>query len=1449
MELKSHITQFTGGMDLDSSISNIPKESWRYAENIRVLTDDDGSTGVLNQMDSIYRYDINSNWQLESIVLGVVSGKSYNFENNYTDVSYVLLYRVIDGEAYNTIVEISNFNQVNLSNVIVCKGYWGITSDVQMVLNCENRDVCKLYITDGETNLKIINIRSGYNREINSGDVDITGECVLSSPILNSFTNGSLPVGQVQYCYQLFSVNGIESAMSPLSDKIIIAPIPTESSKQNGYDSNTTTSSIGVNLDINFSNASSQFNALRLYRIVYTSSIDQPTIYLANESRISSNGSNITIRVTDDGSNSINQLTLEEFNEIRMVDFTAQTICNKDNRLFAANITETTWDVEYDTRAYRCNRKGIVKLNSINSADNISARLTDIVNGTTVIPKEHDCINPLNSLMVYPEPNDDNNYSYSVVNNGQTYVYGGLGRNVSYYFTMTNLIESENETVADSNGVVKMKYDVTTNSSSNSSQRLSLTTSIPNGTNHSISISPGVLNYSNPEIASKALSYQRDEIYRFGAVFYNKKGIASPVHWIGDIRFPSADCYVQDNVYNWSFRPFAFSTDSLSKDTNGAGNPELVSRPIGIRFNFSNIPEEVKAVEIVRCRRTDADRTVVTQGALSKTLQWDNWSTNYDDSLNSRDLRPFTIPGFQNNQQICRIGSDLDGDSANRDDVSVKILANAEYVYDFTSADQCFNKDVQIIRPGDYIIPLYVANSSIESTDKDIQSFRAGLAATFDCTFVANGGIQFQAQERYGESQYDVNYTGALVVASSTRTNDRYGSVFAISDGLDAFWQGDRYGKDNWIIPAAEFKYFKFYDKSNATGFYFPPNDSIRTAAVIDDVTIPANIPNTEAVTTIEDITGKYVDQIGSFSYQNISIGSGEMSSGDSPAKHTMWGIRGVTTLIESQELSETNSEKGLLGYKGIDTNISVNSQTQEYNVYGGSTEMLQDDAWGLSSVLICNIKRPNTSQYGGNSYFSRSNSIYNIHCGFVVSNSNSCSCNVFGGDTYLGILDHTHSSLHFLNDPDGGHTQNMRGYYQTLYPLESSVNVYLRSDEHFLQTADEDTGSVKFMTEVGINFFGSQTEPMYSYNSAYSNTDGASNKVQKGVYDKDFIEYPNRIVVSDIKTAGEITDSWSKFRFADYLDTDNVHGRITNLLNFNGRLFFFQDDALGIAQVNERSLITDENSAQLVLGTGTILGRYDYVVEKYGDSKIRDKSIVTSTSTIYWFDYDKNILCAYNNQIIELSKIKKVQSYINNLEKVDKQSVVSLYDHKYNEVWFNIKGKSLIFNEQTNFFTSFYTHSMDYALQFSDYISTINNNNIYYIHNTYNLKNDRIEDKTCKIQFVINDNYIQTKVYDNVFFDANFDDVKQITSIQFTTKTQYTDPIDYEIIDNREDTYRFFIPREHLDNLETQTKESMSYAARMRGKYLICDYIFDCNEERQMEIPFIKTTYRDSLV
>jgi len=134
-------------------------------------------------------------------------------------------------------------------------------------------------------------------------------------------------------------------------------------------------------------------------------------------------------------------------------------------------------------------------------------------------------------------------------------------------------------------------------------------------------------------------------------VFYNNKNIPSPVHWIGDIRFPSADIE--------GYQPFTFNDNA--ENSNGipplTGGNELISHPLGISFEVNNLPSEVYAYEIVRCNRTITDRTVMTQGLLNRTLNFSGWSSNgYDGftSLGNKDRRPAIMPTFAVNSKYAR---------------------------------------------------------------------------------------------------------------------------------------------------------------------------------------------------------------------------------------------------------------------------------------------------------------------------------------------------------------------------------------------------------------------------------------------------------------------------------------------------------------------------------------------------------------------------------------------------------------------------------------------------------------------------------------------------------------------------------------------------------------------------------------------------------------------------
>lgn len=205
---------------------------------------------------------------------------------------------------------------------------------------------------------------------------------------------------------------------------------------------------------------------------------------------------------------------------------------------------------------------------------------------------------------------------------------------------------------------------------------------------------------------------------------------------------------------------------------------------------------------------------------------------------------------------------------------------------------------------------------------------------------------------------------------------------------------------------------------------------------------------------------------------------------------------------------------------------------------------------------------------------------------------------------------------------------------------------------------------------------------------------------ITKSLYSEDNAHFPNRIIASEIKVGSEITDPWLRFKVANYLDVENVYGEITNLKTFDNKLIFFQDNAVGTAAVNERSLITDNNIATLTLGTGDVLERFDYLSNFNGSAIINDKSIVDSDHALYWYDYNKNVICSLTNTVQELSKLKKVQSYLTSIYDEDVRSRVhGTYDKKYNQIWFKFDDKSLIFNEYLNAFTSFNTTLYDEAV------------------------------------------------------------------------------------------------------------------------------------------------------
>jgi len=364
-------------------------------------------------------------------------------------------------------------------------------------------------------------------------------------------------------------------------------------------------------------------------------------------------------------------------------------------------------------------------------------------------------------------------------------------------------------------------------------------------------------------------------------------------------------------------------------------------------------------------------------------------------------------------------------------------------------------------------------------------------------------------------------------------------------------------------------------------------------------------------------------------------------------------------------------------------------------------------------------------------------------------------------------------------------------------------------------------------------------------------------------------------VKASNVKHYGELSDSWTKFNLNEEIEVNSHYGEVRAISNVNDKLLFWQEDGFGMLSVNDRSLIQDNSSSQLVLGTGGVLDRYDYISTSVG---ILNKfTLVHTDSSVYWF-YDKDTsIYIFNNQLSNLTKSKGMWSWFRN-NYSDEYDVHGIYDREYNEVLYtlysdSIDGYTLTYNEQTEQFTSFYDFVPRLYIDLKDkYLTTRNITTLdssLYIHNS-NIEPrctfyDVVFPSTIKILY--NDDYAFTKVFDNIFYISNaFDedtDVDQY-NITFDRLRCYDDyqnsdwvTLTYPTnIMRRERGWTAVVPRNKVEAIHTlspniftpvniDTDATKVYSERIRDKYMVLDLSFDNESETRFVVPFIGIKYR----
>lgn len=1347
MELNSNINTFYKGLDLDSDVSVLDKNSIRYAENIQLIGNEDGTNLSIQNIEFVNKevipfetIGVDYRKGLEFIKMTPVK---YKYEGVEYDAQFIITKKTTPDGILNDCLIWIREGDLNVLKSLA-SGYFGWEEELSTIYNRESEDNNNLYIADGKKGIQVFNLNTGK-----------LNDSILSSKLkpfsVDEITDGALKACKVQYAYQLFNLYGNSSTISPLSELIPISAtiggITQNDVSGSTYGTQTTK---GVKLTAHFDEG--DYQMARVFRIVYEVAGQLPTIYIVDEFLLDASRALLTYH--DYGTNYLSVLTVDEFNALRVpYDFVPQVIETKDNRLFAANITEKTWDFEYDARAYRSDINGEVVLKDAKKSD-IVFNIDDIPE----IPQQYDCINPSNVQLF-----DEDSFKYVYKDANKT--LGGKGKNVSYEFTFlevalsTQTEQLENNTqpgtpeytlglqVEKSNDTYVRYYD----SKGQEIKKVDIGKNI-------------IKNYSDPWMCQNAVGYHRDEIYRFGIVFYNDKGIATPVHWIGDIRMPSVRIYESDDENIKSI--FKVNHSSLEYKNE----LELVGHSLGVKFtvNTENLPKDVVAYEIVRCSRTEENRTIIAQVMVNSLIkpyaehgggQVLNWAGN--EMQNNKLLFPQPFINFSNSQ----VFGSIDPFGITTD---LQFFDTSLNKFELISPEICVdqNNTASVIK--NMQLCLY---NSLYSVFPMVDSVKHAdrIAVTAKKVYGLNGNEYYVEHVSYQDILY----------------NDTFGTRL-VNVMPNAFYHNQQ---------GASMVY-KYYN----TGLRYMYTPKVFT---IDSVISPVQINDVIEFKATKDKQLAINDS----AYLNISI-----------ANNGVWGRHGTNLIISTTE----NADSWIAQY------IPENKKDSIYDMR-------------LNSGLICNIKKPSKIQMS--TWSDRQNSIY-IGCN-AYNKIEETDTYCYGGDTYLCVLDYLNTQYgQSFNDynKDAGY----RIHTQCYIPFETSVNLNLLTNEQYHNTVKQEDGIGQNLIQTEpVAFAGYvQDKPLYQYNTVYSQQNNMFPFVTKGIYAKDELNVTNRIISSELKNNGETSDSWLKFKVANYIDVSTNHGAITNLKTFNNKLFFFQDNAVGIASVNDRVLITDNNMAELTLGTGQILSRFDYVTITNGSSIIKDKSIVASDNGLYWYDFNKNSICLLTNGVQELSKTKKVQSYFNKLKANNKvrNNSVGLFDKKYNEIWIKVGDKTLVFSELLNAFTTFNTIPYDG--------SCIHDDNTMYLWSTDKTvlakKNADYEEKNVipfnsKLTFVVNDNFMYPKVFDNVMFYANFgDNLNNISSVEFKTKNQTSETVYIGDIECREDTYRFSIPREKSDNL---------YAGRMRGNYLEETFTFDCSNNQTFKIPYIKTTYRQSKI
>lgn len=1239
------------GLNSDRARDSINEGLYIDALDIRITTDTGESQGGITNIKGNTEYftlptsdlDIGVTGNMEIIGATAIRNTIIFFTTDDSTAKgwiFTLEYSDIDQTIIGTPTIVYKSNELFFSK----------DNPIEAVGRYESGSVQKVYWMDYNNYFRAINIKDPvfalpYSSWPNAGLIDIFPSVEFTQPLLTDILGGGgLTSGTYQYSYRLKTSEGKQTLISPPSNMIHVVQDSESEYSTRAYTGNkggaATTKATEITIDI--SNYT-QFSVIELIAIIDTDSTSTPQVFSVEEKFIDPLATSIVFTHTG-VEDSLTELTLDEFTLKTYPFKTSKTLSPKDNSLVVANIKGAEFSIQdllglnetFEAKTGRYDNTAPTALlpNPIpagSSAEQIQElRLKNAFNveieGSTTAGYNQDA---------HWDKDWHDNAQYKFQSNGTR--LGGEGPNITYNFHVENFLVDNVASPAFA--------------------------SINHDNNVPINLDDGYGNYANTTWDSQASpffsglirGYKRGETYRFGIVFYDKKGGASAVEYIGDIKFP--DISEEDGVANSSgttYFPLSRETDD-----NFPTYVNTTAYALGIKFtlNFSSCPialSKLSSYQIVRMKRTIYDSKRLCSGIMKASVKIPGGSVPTD----GYDLRGpgeseeivHIFPYHQNRASDDAVSGSAYGINGSFSTINNNNIAGTPHVV-YGAFVGFYSPDVSYTFPG--IVDAISSNACLLMTGRYGQYYSSTLNTTTAGVSVSYGNNSGTEGE---PRSFDI-------LSSAAATTENLGSQ--MEDHVRKLRSVGQVDKSTSTIAIEYIKKYKdvahceFTDNrqddaamaaslSIALGPYSGYSD-VGTSSSLYFRNFNAYLPYATGI-GLNDHKGGGTH----FTCEWSKSASGMLGALELVANDPLKGTALATTSTKHFFRTGTTAAPGLV--KAVVNEVPLNKTEVEENKL--STPILD--------VLI-----PRKEVYGGFTSSALENNVF-IMASPVIKVTD-LTPEVFGGDIFLNMFTFQESSA-YLKDtfyqnavhPGSTDQEFLNNKTSTITMVtESRVNIALAFGSTMKTGVEFDvSGSTsgvlhtKWRQETDnhsttwgkLSLVGSKYN-MYqdSYEFAFSNepTDRVF-FIRPSDFQLDSNVNDIRAYISQVKTNGELVDSWTKFGINDFLDVDD-YGPINKILNWRDEVYFFQDKAIGSYSINPRAVTSTTDGIPTELGAAKGLTDHKYLSTNYG--AIHQWAVAETEAGIYSFDGIHKKVFRTGQGVSPLSEIKGLHGLLKNLD------------------------------------------------------------------------------------------------------------------------------------------------------------------------------------------------------